>query len=52
MHLFFASFHGCGETNATTCLVTKEIVSYAAGFIEKLSLKRKFYVVAFTCFFN
>jgi hypothetical protein len=48
--LFSANFYVCGETNAAKCLVTNQIAFYAAGPTKKLSLKRSFYAVVFSCF--
>jgi len=52
LHLFSASFCVCGETNVARCLVTNQIVFYAARSTKKLSLKRSFYAEVFICFFN
>jgi hypothetical protein len=48
--LFFASFCVSGETNAATCLVTKETAFYAARPIKKLNLKHSFYAAIFSVF--
>ena len=49
---FFLNFCVCGETNAAKCLVTNQTIFYIVGPTKKLSLKRNFYEVVFTYFFN
>jgi len=53
VHLFSCSFfYVCGVKNATRCLVIHQTTFYIVGPTKKLSLKRSFYEVVFTCHFN
>ena len=52
LRLFCNCFCIYGATNAAKCLVTNKTMFCIARPTKKLSLKRSFCEVVFTCFFN